>query len=255
MGQSRSGKDRATSASIELQALRTADADEAALDDDDGDVDLHGDAEREVLSAPHPVVPRVSFYERFNGMKIDKEINLSNTSVRAIVKRHAEQVSKCAYICLLVGRFELDAATMASMEKEIMKMLDRAEQRIDRARARIEAVLTAEHISVRASYRNQRTYKAIVISPICNRFLVCAQKTDDTMALLTTAYIEGLMDAATHREECFQVKRALASIIGSMRNFRVAAVRRFPPRQPAADTTSSAEPTAPQTDEVATAEP
>jgi hypothetical protein len=216
MGQSRSGKDRATSASIELQALRTADADEAALDDDDGDVDLHGDAEGEVPSAPHPVVPRVSFYERFNGMKIDKEINLSNTSVRAIVKRHAEQVSKCAYICLLVGRFELDAATMASMEKEIMKMLDRAEQRIDRARA---------------------------------------QTTDDTMALLTTAYIEGLMDAATHREECFQVKRALASIIGSMRNFRVAAVRRFPPRQPAADTTSSAEPTAPQTDEVATAEP
>ena len=249
MGQTRSGKDRTASASIELQALRTADADEAALSDDDGEVDLHDDGEREVPSAPHPVVPRVSFYERFNGMKIDKEINLSNTSVRAIVKRHAEQVSKCAYICLLVGRFELDPAAMASLEKEIMKMLDRAEPRI-------EAVLVAEHISVRASYRNQRTYQAIVISPICNRFLVCAQKTDDTLTLLTTAYIEGLMDAATHREECFQVKRALASIIGSMRNFRVAAIRRFPPRQPVADTTGSNEPTAPQpTNEVATAEP
>ena len=76
MGQTRSGKDRTASASIELQALRTAEADEAALTDDDGDVNLHDDAERDTQHAPQPVVPRVSFYERFNGMKIDKEINL-----------------------------------------------------------------------------------------------------------------------------------------------------------------------------------
>ncbi|MFO0433096.1 MAG: hypothetical protein ACK50G_01250 [bacterium] len=221
----------------QAQELREADADIGAVLASEAPTDEPSHATEPRADEAHPAPKgktaaagrnrRREFFDHFTGLKIEKPIELGSRALATLALRDFKQISRDGYVSLVVGRSQLDTEIATEIEREINKYLERVESRLKNSEGRIQKLLQNENIGVEAKFSKNRVMTVPVLTPVCNRFIRILQTADRTLALLGTAYIEGLIDGATHAKESYNVKRSAVGVATAMRNFRSGVLKRI----------------------------